>query len=255
MRIRMMINDTPLFVLAKAMPKFLGEYLALKRQASREDALAFPFGPFYPCLMDRDEESGTALGHYFHQDLLIAQRIFQNNPVKHVDIGSRIDGFVSHIASFRKIEVFDIRPLDRNIRNIDFRQADFQNTKYPFEDYCDSISCLHALEHFGLGRYGDMINFKGHLTGLDNIRHMLKSKGKCYISVPIGKQRIEFNAHRVFSMDYLLNLLQGTFHIDMFSYVNDKGLLTENVDLSNDAVRENFGCVYGCGIFELTKIR
>ncbi len=56
-------------------------------------------------------------------------------------------------------------------------------------------------------------------------------------------------------MDYLLGLLQRTFHVDMFSYVNDQGLLIEDADLSSDAVHENFGCRYGCGIFELTKIR
>ena len=255
MRIRIIINDTPLIVLAKALPKFFLEYFALKRQASHDDACTFPFGPFYPCLMDRNEESGTALGHYFHQDLLVAQRVFNNNPAKHVDIGSRVDGFVSHVASFRKVEVFDIRPLDRKIRNIEFRQVDFQNSKHPCVDYCDSISCLHALEHFGLGRYGDAINFRGHLTGLDNICRMLKTDGKLYLSVPIGKQRIEFNAHRVFSMAYLLDLFQDSFRIDQFSYVNDKGLLTENADLSKDAVHENYGCIYGCGIFELSKIR
>lgn len=252
MRLRMMINDIPLFVLAREMPKFLKEYIVLKRQA-KQDPRTFPFGPFYPCLMDRHEESGTALGHYFHQDLLIAQRIFQNNPVNHVDIGSRIDGFVSHIASFRKIEVFDIRPMGTSVRNIDFKRVDFLKTPYHLENYCDSISCLHALEHFGLGRYGDAINFLGHLAGLDNIRHMLQAKGKCYISVPIGKQRIEFNAHRVFSVSYLLDLFKDSFYIDRFSYVNDQGQLIENAELTEGSISTNFGCHYGCGIFELTK--
>lgn len=249
----MMINDIPLFVLAREMPKFLREYIILKRQA-RQDPLTFPFGPLYPCLMDRDEESGTALGHYFHQDLLIAQKIFQHNPVKHVDIGSRVDGFVAHVASFRKIEVIDIRPLARSVRNIDFKRVDFQKTPFPLQDYCDSISCLHALEHFGLGRYGDAINVRGHLTGLDNIHRMLQAKGKCYLSVPIGKQRIEFNAHRVFSVAYLLDLFKDAFHIDGFSYVNDQGQLIENAELTAGSIGTNFGCHYGCGIFELTKV-
>jgi len=64
-------------------------------------------------LDDRFDQSGTASGHYFHQDLLVASRIFINNPEKHVDIGSRIDGFVAHVASFREIEVFDIRSLEK----------------------------------------------------------------------------------------------------------------------------------------------
>jgi len=32
-----------------------------------------------------------------------------------VDIGSRVDGFVAHVASFREIEVFDVRPISAQI--------------------------------------------------------------------------------------------------------------------------------------------
>jgi hypothetical protein len=65
-----------------------------------------------PCLYDRSEEGGTASGEYFWQDLYIAQKIFKVNPHRHVDIGSRIDGFTAHVASFREIKVFDIEGLD-----------------------------------------------------------------------------------------------------------------------------------------------
>ena len=34
------------------------------------------FGKLYPCIDDRGAESGMAAGHYFHQDLVAAQRIF-----------------------------------------------------------------------------------------------------------------------------------------------------------------------------------
>jgi len=122
-------------------------------------------------------------------------------------------------------------------------------------DYCDSISSLHAVEHFGLGRYGDNIDFEGYLKGLNNIYKILKVGGIFYFSAPIGKQRIEFNAHRVFSMTYLLELLEAKYKIIDFSYVNDKGDLFEKVDLRDkEKVKNNFGCFYGCGIFELEKL-
>ena len=73
-----------------------------------------------------------------------------------------------------------------------------------FSDSCDSISSLHALEHFGLGRYGDKIDPYGYMKGITNITKVLKSKGIFYFSVPMGKQRIEFNAHRIFNLRYLL---------------------------------------------------
>lgn len=83
---------------------------------------------------------------------------------------------------------------------------------------------------------------------------MLRKDGKFYFSVPIGPQRIEFNAHRVFSVSYLLDCFSGKYHIDRFSFVDDKGVLHENTPLSDVAVKNNFDCIYGCGIFEMTKL-
>ena len=50
---------------------------------------------------------------------------------------------------------------------------------------------------------------------------MLKKGGNFYFSVPIGNQRIEFNAHRVFSITYLLGLMEKRYDIDSFAYIND----------------------------------
>src|SRR4051812_40066778 len=74
------------------------------RQQSRVLSSNFPFGKLYPCLIDRSDDSGVAKGHYFHQDLLVARKIFAANPARHIDVGSRVDGFVAHVASFREIE-------------------------------------------------------------------------------------------------------------------------------------------------------
>ncbi len=224
----------------------------LKRQKGTDKD--FPFGFLTPSLGDRYAEAGTMYGHYFHQDLLVARRIFENKPKKHVDIGSRIDGFVAHVASFREIEIFDIRPEKRVVKNISFKQADLTKLSPALDNYCDSISSLHAIEHFGLGRYGDPIDYNGHLKALDNIYRMLKKGGKFYFSVPIGKQRIEFNAQRVFSVAYLLQLLKEKYNIDRFSYVDDAGHLYEDRKLDQEGVKINFRCDYGCGIFELTKL-
>mgnify|MGYP000382217343 CR=1 FL=1 len=37
----------------------------------------------------------------------------------------------------------------------------------------DSVSCLHALEHFGLGRYGAPICYDGYFIGFKNITNLL----------------------------------------------------------------------------------
>lgn len=100
--------------------------MEFKRQA-RLRGSEFSFDKFYPCLNERLQESGVASGHYFHQDLLVANKIFKNNPLKHLDIGFRVDGLVAHVASFREIEVFDIRKLKSAIKNILFTQLDLMD--------------------------------------------------------------------------------------------------------------------------------
>jgi hypothetical protein len=252
----LMLGFDPLkmFYTMKGLPAYFHDFKVFCEQ-KKTSSNYFPFGRPYPCLVDRYEDSGLAKGHYFHQDLLIARRIKSNNPQRHIDIGSRIDGFVAHVAAFRTIEVLDIRPIQNDIPNVTFKQADLMTPiRADLLESCDSLSCLHALEHFGLGRYGDPVDFNGYLLGLDNLYRMLKSCGKLYLSVPIGPQRIEFNAHRVFSVAYLLELFDKKYKIDHFSFVDDIGNLHENITLKDLNVKENFGCKYGCGIFELTKL-
>jgi SAM-dependent methyltransferase len=235
----------------KALNWFYKDYRSLRKQLSGNGD--FPFGSWYPILSEKFASSGILSGYYFHQDLLVAKRVFANKPEKHVDIGSRTDGFVAHVAVFREIEVFDIRPLVSKVENIRFIQADFMRISPELKDYTDSISCLHAIEHFGLGRYNDPVDALGHVKGLDSMYQVLKKGGKFYFSTPIGKQRIEFNAHRVFSLSYLLDLFEDKYRIDHFSYVDDAGDLHENAELAPPDVQSNFGCTYGCGIFEMTK--
>lgn len=214
---------------------------------------AFPFGKPYPILNERFESSGTLSGHYFHQDLLVARKIFVDNPENHLDIGSRTDGFVAHVAVFRKIEVMDIRELNSKVPNIEFTKADLMQLPDKMVNKYSSISTLHVVEHFGLGRYGDPVDYFGHLKAIENITKMLKKGGKLYFSTPIGPQRIEFNAHRVFNVKYLLDIFNENFDLHSFSYVDDEGDLFESVTLGNDKFKNNFGCQYGCGIFELIK--
>lgn len=231
---------------------YFNDFYCLKKQMKTNKD--FKFGKIYPILDDKFSSSGIIKGHYFHQDLLIAKKIYENQPLKHIDIGSRIDGFVAHVAVFREIEIFDIRQQKSNVKNIVYKQADLMIMKDEMRNYCDSISSLHAIEHFGLGRYGDPIDANGHIKAINNIYKILKLSGFFYFSVPIGKQRIEFNAHRVFSMEYLLQIFNKKFTIKSFSYVDDKGDLFENVELTKESITANFNCTYGCGIFELTKI-
>ena len=239
------------YSLIRGLPWYLRDYKKLKQQL--KNFPSFPLIKFHPILYDRTSTSGVVSGHYFHQDLLIAQKIFNSKPEKHVDVASRIDGFVAHVASFMPIEVFDIRKLAHKVDNIKFIKADLMNIDCSIANYTSSISCLHSIEHFGLGRYNDPIDAEGHLKGINSIHRILKPGGTFYFSSPIGPQRIEFNAQRVFSLAYIIPILKEKFTIKDFSYVDDTGDLHKNVHLTEEYINTNFHCFYGCGIFELIK--
>lgn len=240
------------YSLLKGLPWYIKDYKKLKKQL--KNVPNFPITKFHPVLFERTSSSGVASGHYFHQDLLIAQNIYKAKPEKHVDIASRVDGFVAHVATFMPIEVFDIRTLEHQVENIKFVEVDLMNIDAKMENYTSSISCLHSIEHFGLGRYNDPIDAEGHLKGIDSIHRILKPGGTFYFSSPIGPQRIEFNAQRVFSLEYIIPILKQKFTIKNFSYVDDSGALYKNVELTEEAIKSNLTCFNGCGIFELIKI-
>lgn len=204
-------------------------------------------------LFDYFDNAGNNKGHYFHQDLLVARLIYEKNPIRHIDVASRVDGFVAHVASFREIEVVDVRPLQHSEHeNIKFRQADLMNTQ--FLGKTDSISCLHAIEHFGLGRYGDKIDINGHIKGITNLVSLISSNGRLYISFPIGqKDEVYFNAHRVFKVNTIFEhpSIKKYMKLVRFDYVDDDGDLHLNSKIVDVKVETKFGC----GIYTFQKIK
>lgn len=232
--------------------RVIKDYFEIKKQLKGNKD--FKITKFLPIISDKFDSSWTAKGAYFHQDLLVARKIFENKPIKHVDIWSRVDGFVAHVAVFREIEVFDIRSLENKVKNIHFKQADLMKLDTDLTNYCDSLSCLHTIEHFGLGRYGDTIDIEWHLKWLRNMYKILKKWGTFYFSTPIGPQRIEFNAHRIFDIKYLLDIFKDKYTLSTFSYVDDKWDLHENIKLDENKIHHNCGCNHWCWIFELKKI-
>ncbi len=207
-----------------------------------------------PCLNDWYEEGGTTKDEYFLQDLLIAKKIFESKPKKHVDVGSRVDGFVAHVASFRDIEVFDVRPVTTQIPGITFKQADLMKPIEGLVGYCDSLSCLHALEHFGLGRYGDPIDPKGYECGFANMANLLRKGGVFYLSVPIGIGRVEFNANRVLDPREVINLaIKNNLRLSGFTVIRQGGKV-ELFDLEDLQLDLLAGKNYALGIFTFERI-
>lgn len=160
-----------------------------------------------PVFSDFHEEGGSASGHYFWQDLLCAKWIFESGPINHLDVGSRVDGFIAHLLTFRKVDILDIRPIRSHVPGLRIQIGDAQLPLLQFQNGYESVSSLHAIEHFGLGRYSDKIDISGHKKGLLNISSCVKVSGELYISFPIGQPTVEFNSQRVLHPNWPVDAL------------------------------------------------
>ena len=227
-------------------PHFIGDVRSYSRKLTQN---RFPIRllDLYPVLHERGESAGSARGHYFHQDLWAAQKIFERRPKQHVDIGSRVDGFVAHLLTFMPVTVIDLRTMESEIRGLHFIRDDATRLATFPDCSVDSLSSLHAAEHFGLGRYSDPIDPDACFRFMTSLQRVLRSGGRLYFSVPIGRERVDFNAHRVFAPVTVLRAFPQLSLVS-FSYVDDAGRLHE------DAVPVTIPALeYGCGLFEFSK--
>ena len=83
--------------------RYFSEYKKFKKLGGF--AKDFQEGALYPCLGDLSDNAGVAVGDYFNQDLYVAQRIYKNNTDRHIDVGSRVDGFVAHIVILERLKL------------------------------------------------------------------------------------------------------------------------------------------------------
>jgi hypothetical protein len=201
-----------------------------------------------PMLTDRYASAGAASGHYFHQDLWAARKIHERGPDKHLDIGSRIDGFVAHVLTFMPLTIVDIRSMKSDIQGLTFLQDDATTLSKLPSNSVQSLSSLHVAEHFGLGRYSDPIDPEACFKFMRSLERVLAPCGRLYFSVPVGKERVDFNAHRVFSPRTILDTFSG-LRLESFSYVSDQGDLY--LDTAPDLMPAS---KLACGLFEFSKM-
>jgi len=162
------------------------------------------FADTYPCLFDRTSKTRLD-SHYFYQHHWAFKKIHALSPKLHVDIGSGTD-FVGMLSAITEVHCVDIRPLDvHNIENLKSIKASILDL--PYEDNSlGSISCLHVAEHIGLGRYGDPLDPLGTKKAADELTRCLAKDGNLFFSLPVGRARLCFNAHRIHSPKQILEL-------------------------------------------------
>ena len=243
---RMIGIDVDRFGLAiRYLPRFLRDARRYRSVASQR----FPMRLRYlkPMLIDFGGQAGNLDEHYFFQDLWAARKIFAARPQQHFDIGSRVDGFVAHVLTFMPVQVMDIRPLTSDVPGLTFVQTDATDLAGIADDSVESLSCLHAAEHFGLGRYTDPIDPDACFKAMAAMQRVMRPGGRLYFSVPVGVERLEFNAQRVFDPRTILATFDD-LQLLSFAAVDDAGVFHPEAD------PVAFGRAWAaCGMFEFTK--
>jgi SAM-dependent methyltransferase len=232
--------------LLRRLPRFLGEARAYRRRA-RRGPFPLRWSEVHPVLSEYAGEAGVVRGQYFHQDLWAARRIFERRPATHIDVGSRIDGFVAHVLSFMPVTIVDIRPLTSAVKGLRFVRADACELTDFATGSVDSLSSLHAVEHIGLGRYGDEIDPDGCFKAMRELARVLAPGGRLYFGVPVGRPRVRFNCERIFDPCMILDTFSSLELVDLKAVGDDEELIEAPrvVDLARA------DCA--CGLFEFTK--
>lgn len=208
---------------------FLGRDIRKYQELNTRKTFDIHTNNLWPIISDKYGKAGT-VGNYFWQDLWAARLIYRSGIKRHWDIGSRIDGFIGHLLAMGlEVSIIDIREFPTEIENLHTIVDDAKNLCQIPNESVESMSALCSIEHFGLGRYGDAIDPDACFKCFDSIQRKLKKGGRLYISLPIGRERVEFNAHRIFYASTVLECFD-TLHLVEYSCTS-QGQIEYNVDI------------------------
>ncbi len=217
--------------------QFRNEFLRFKN--SYKGTMRLDFTEAIPYLDDKTADTGFD-AHYIYHPAWAARLIKKNAPALHTDISSTLH-FCSLLSAFIPVAFYDYRPARLQLGNLttvkcDLTQLDFTSGSI------ESLSCMHTLEHIGLGRYGDPIDPLGDVKAINELKRVVKPNGSLFVVVPVGEPKIVFNAHRIYDPVEFVKLFEG-FRLADFSLVKDNNDFIEGID-PVQAKEEKYGC--GC---------
>lgn len=230
----------------KQMQRFEADLDNFKRNAAYSQKRFDEAYEAYPMLDDKTSVTPIE-PHYTYHPAWAARILAQTKPQKHVDISSTLN-FCTLVSAFIPVDFYDYRPAQIILEGLTSKHADLTNLDFA-NNSINSLSCMHTLEHIGLGRYGDRIDYDGDLKAIGELKRVLAINGDLLIVVPTGKPKIAYNAHRIYAYEQIISYFEPLELIE-FSLIPDD---FSEVGLIKNASKEiadkqNWGC--GCYWFK-----
>lgn len=228
---------------------FAIDFKKFKRKSKNNGRFGVYWKNRYPQLIDKTEQTSFDR-HYIYHTAWAARILAKTKPKEHVDISSSLY-FSSIVSSFIPVDFYDYRPPQIKLSNLTVGRANLLSL--PFKDNSiSSLSCMHTVEHIGLGRYGDPLDPEGDIKAIKELIRVLSPGGSLLFVVPIGiKPKIMFNAHRIYTYKQVLKYF-SSLKLREFVIIpeneRDGGLITNpsNILLAKQS--------YACGCFWFKKI-
>lgn len=213
----------------------LRKYLNLSKQSKLSENIVE-----LPMVNDKTTTTGFDT-HYVYQGPWAFEKLLATKPKKHIDVGSQIN-YMGFFSAVFPTDFVDIRPTKAEFNN--FKEVKGSILDLPYRNRSiESLSCLHVVEHIGLGRYGDEVDPDGSKKACKELQRVLKKDGNLFFSTPVGKEKTFFNAHKVFDPETIVGYFDE-LELVKFDAINDKGKIIKDVKFST---ARNYD--YGCGLF------
>jgi SAM-dependent methyltransferase len=222
-------------------PLVLKDYFLFKR-ADTTKRFSIKLRDFHPQIKDKTIKTGFDR-HYVYHTSWAARKVKEINPVTHIDISSSLY-FCGIVSAFTDVDFYDYRPADLHLSGLKSLEGNLHSL--PFEtNTVKSISCMHTIEHVGLGRYGDPIDSEGDIKAIEELKRVVAPGGSLLFVTPVGQPKIEFNAHRIYSYEQIMSYFEG-YELKEFSLIPEDGqnggiMTNANPELVK---REKYAC--GC---------
>lgn len=228
--------------------KYLNDYFSFNKLLMENMGKTLAWKDRYVCIDDKT--STTAFDtHYVYHTAWAARKLKEIAPQKHIDISSSIY-FNAITSAFIPIEFYDYRPANINLTSLYPKSADLLSL--PFSDQSiKSLSCMHVLEHIGLGRYGDSLDTLGDMKAVSELIRVLDNNGDLLIVVPVGKSVINYNAHRVYGYEEIIKMFSKLTLVEFSLLTDDDKGAEFIINSSSDVVKKQR---YGCGCFWFKKM-